>query len=52
MSSQQTVLLSADRVVSSTQIATIFDLFVGIDVRSLLEVRTVPTYIEEKIIDE
>ena len=51
MSSQQTMLLSADRVVNGTPIAAIFDLFVGIDVHSLLEVRTVPTYIEEKIID-
>ena len=38
VSPQQTVLLSADRVVNSTQIAAIFDLFVGIDVHSLLEV--------------
>ena len=51
VSSQQTMLLSADRVVNGTQIAAIFDLFVGIDVHSVLEVRTVPTYTEEKIID-
>lgn len=51
MSSQQTVMLSADRVVNRPQIAAIFDLFVGIDVHSFLEVRTIPTYIEEKIIN-
>ena len=48
MSSQQTVLLSADRVVNSTQIAAILDLFIGIDVHSLLEVRTVPTYMRKR----